>query len=135
MLCFFPTSSFCPFFSLTDAELQLSKSPEERLSHMKELFERPRSALSGSPSSVASQGSRKRKREADTDSEADSDPKKARLSSIEQLVAAIDPDRLEAQRRKLKTGFKLFQLANHDRVAREGGTRTGFGTEMPLQAS
>lgn len=119
-------------------------SLEERLAHIKSIprskklmremmMQSPDSEISSS-SSVAS---RKRKREqsgdprsgmtspasfrTDTPTGEEGTPlsKKARFEAAEGLIQAIPEDVLEGQRRKLKSGYKLYHLANHDAVKAE----------------
>lgn len=66
--------------------------------------------------------SRKRPRRPSTESLDANPAKKAKLfSESEKLIAAIPEAVIEENRRKLKTGFKLFQLAHREEVLKDIG--------------
>lgn len=111
------------------AEKSLSLSSQERVIQLKALshelqLQGPRQRFQ-SGSSTLSGASRKRKRTLSgttvdsSVSEEESQAKKPRFALAEQLIQAIPAETLETHRRKLKTGFKLFHLANFDRVRTE----------------
>ncbi|XP_059080477.1 uncharacterized protein LOC131878504 isoform X2 [Tigriopus californicus] len=111
------------------AEKSLSLSSQERVIQLKALSQElllkgPRQRFQ-SGSSTLSGASRKRKRTISgttvdsSVSEEESLAKKPRFAQADRLIQAIPAETLEAHRRKLKTGFKLFHLANFDRIRAE----------------
>ncbi len=104
------------YFFISDGESTLEMNCEERLSHLQVQAEtRPKA-------------SRKRRRDESNNGENNSSSgdspvptiKKPKLfEDAEQLIQGIPPEELENQRRKIKTGFKLYLLANRASALKE----------------
>ena len=112
--------------AVNELEETLEKSNEERLEVMKTKMQE---------AVVSTPGPKKRRRSCDSPSSMGSEPrsKKTKYHADEKLVDAIPEDILEENKRKLKTGFKLFQLANRAKVIKEAGkTKTESEIEKIL---
>ena len=100
--------------AFTDAVSALELSPDERAQRLKALFDNPvptkKRRLSGAEDQQ--QDSKRRRRETSVESSASAS--KSKFTAIEEKIQSIPAEVLEKYRRKLKTGFKLFQIANID---------------------
>ena len=102
------------FLFIKELKSTESMDNESRLEKMKTLLT---SGL-GSSSSVQSRktAGKKRKRENEDEEENGSVAKRSKFSEVDELIQSLSPQVLDGNRRKLKTGFKLFQLVHLEKA-------------------